>query len=87
MTEFTQGIFKFLKHQMMISSFARAVVYTIGHIVIAALCNIFITGAEVTLATADAIIEPIINGFWYYALDKAWSRDLYQTKGGYYAKK
>ena len=81
MTEFTQGIFRFLKHQMMISSFARALVYTLGHILIAALCNIFITGAEVTLATADAIIEPIINGFWYYALDKVWSRNFYQTEG------
>lgn len=80
MTEFTKGIFVFLKLQLQHSSLARALVYTTGHIVIAALCNIFITGAEVSLATADAIIEPIINGFWYYLLDKAWSRQIYTTK-------
>lgn len=80
MTEFTKGIFVFLKLQIQHSSLARALVYTAGHIVIAALCNVFITGADIFFATADAIIEPIINGFWYYLLDKAWSRQIYTTK-------
>lgn len=77
MTEFSKGIFVFLKDQLYHSSIARAVMYTIGHIIIAALCNVFITGAEIVLATADAIIEPIINGIWYYILDKTWSRKIY----------
>ena len=77
MTEFRLGIFNFLKQQLYHSSMARAIVYTVGHILIAATCNFFITGAEFHLATVDAIVEPIINGVWYYVLDKTWSRKLY----------
>ena len=77
MTEFKLGIFNFLKQQLYHSSMARAIVYTVGHILIAATCNFFITGAEFHLATVDAIVEPIINGVWYYILDKTWSRKLY----------
>ena len=51
MTEFTQGAFNFLKQQLYHSSMTRAVVYTIGHILIAATCNFFITGAQFHLAT------------------------------------
>lgn len=79
MTEFTKGIFVFLKVQLQHSSLARAIVYTVGHIFIASLCNIFITGAEIHLATADAIVEPLINGIWYYLLDKTWSRRIYKS--------
>ena len=43
-----------------------AVIYTIGHIFIAMACNRIITGASVDMAAADALIEPIINGFWFY---------------------
>jgi len=84
MTEFTQGAFNFLKQQLYHSSMTRAVVYTIGHILIAATCNFFITGAQFHLATVDAIVEPLINGVWYYILDKTWSRQIY--KGGNDAK-
>jgi len=78
MTELTKGIFVFLKLELQHSSVARAVMYTLGHIIIASLCNIFITGADVHLATADAIIEPLINGVWYYVLDATWSRSIYK---------
>jgi len=81
MTEFRLGIFNFLKQQLYHSSMARAIVYTVGHIFIAATCNFFITGAEFHLATVDAIVEPIINGVWYYVLDKTWSRKLYDNQG------
>lgn len=77
MTEFKLGIFKLIKRELYHSTLARTIVYTIGHIMIAALCNVFITGAEISLATADAIVEPIINGVWYYLLDKTWSRKIY----------
>jgi len=26
------------------------------------------------IAGVDAIIEPMINGVWYYVLDKSWSK-------------
>ena len=45
-----------------------AVIYTIGHIFVAMACNKIITGASLDMAAADAFIEPIINGFWFYFL-------------------
>ena len=45
-----------------------AVIYTIGHIFIAMTCNRIITGASLNMAAADAFIEPIIYGFWFYFL-------------------
>ena len=45
-----------------------AVIYTIGHILVAMTCNRIITGASLDMAAADAFVEPIINGFWFYFL-------------------
>ena len=53
-------------------SLLLAAIYTIGHIVIAMVCNYFITGTSLNMAAMDAIIEPIINGFWFYILHKAY---------------
>ena len=72
MKEFKQGIFETLK-DMIGTSFGRAVIYTIGHIIIAMTCNNLITGAAWDLAAADAIVEPLINGVWYYVLDRMWA--------------
>ena len=55
-------------------SIMRAIIYTCGHILIALTCNKLITNASFELATLDAIIEPIINGFWFYFLDRIWSK-------------
>ena len=45
-----------------------AIIYTVGHILIAMTCNRIITGASLDMAAADAFVEPIINGFWFYFL-------------------
>ena len=45
-----------------------AIIYTIGHIFIAMTCNRIITGASLDMAAADAFVEPVINGFWFYFL-------------------
>ena len=37
-----------------------AVIYTIGHILIAMTCNRIITGATLDMAAADAFIEPCL---------------------------
>jgi uncharacterized membrane protein len=74
MTEFKNGIFKLLK-RLGTTSLGRAIVYTIGHIIIAMTSNRLITGADWSLAGIDAIVEPIINGGWYYLLDRLWSRN------------
>ena len=55
---------KILKYE----NFYLTVIYTIGHILVAITCNRIITGASLDLAAADAFIEPIINGFWFYFL-------------------
>ena len=80
-SEFKNGIFKLLS-KLGTTSIGRAIVYTIGHILIAMTCNRLITGAEWSLAGVDAIVEPIINGIWFYMLDKLWSRNgkLFQSK-------
>ena len=72
MTEFRNGIYNTLQ-KLIGTSLGRAIIYTIGHIIIAMTCNNLITGAEWKLAAADAVIEPLINGVWYFLLDKLWS--------------
>ena len=51
-----------------------AVIYTIGHILIAMTCNRLLTGAPLNLAVIDAFIEPIVNGFWFYLLFEVFNR-------------
>ena len=51
-----------------------SVIYTIGHIFVAMMCNRIITGASLDMAAADAFVEPIINGFWFYLLFEVFNR-------------
>ena len=72
MTEFTSGIFKVVAS----TSVGRALVYTAGHIIIAMTVVSILTGASLWEAGLVALVEPTINGFWYYILDKIWSSKL-----------
>ena len=56
------------------SSITLAIVYTLGHMMIAIACVMIITGASIQLATIDAIVEPLINGVWFYVLHETWKR-------------
>ena len=56
------------------SSVTLSIVYTIGHMLIAIACVMIITGASLELATIDAIVEPLINGVWFYVLHNTWKR-------------
>ena len=56
------------------SSVTLAIVYTIGHMIIAIACVMIITGASIELATIDAIVEPMINGVWFYVLHETWKK-------------
>ena len=56
------------------SSITLAIVYTIGHMLIAIACVMIITGASIELATLDAIVEPLINGVWFYVLHETWKK-------------
>ena len=72
MTEFTNAIFKIIAS----TSVGRALVYTGGHVIIAMTVVSIVTGANLFEAGMVALIEPSINGVWYYFLDKFWSKYL-----------
>tara|TARA_S200000501_G_scaffold257997_1_gene241765 strand:- start:1424 stop:1675 length:252 start_codon:yes stop_codon:yes gene_type:complete len=74
MTEFTHGIQNALKKLISGSSVTLAVVYTLGHIVIAMTVVSVMTGASLWEAGAVALIEPTINGFWFYVLHSLWKK-------------
>ena len=77
MTEFTQGIQGAVKRLITGSSITLAVVYTLGHIIIAMSVVSLMTGASLWEAGAVALIEPSINGIWFYVLHSMWKK----TKG------
>ena len=54
----------------------RTIIYTIGHFIIAAACVMYFTGAEFAAAITNAIVEPLINGVWYFLLDKFWASKI-----------
>ena len=66
MTEFRTGIFNLIKN----TSVGRALIYTCGHIIIAMSVVSVLTGASLWEAGAVALVEPTINGIWYYFLDR-----------------
>lgn len=70
MTEFTKGIGSIFKN----NSLALALIYTMGHIVIAMTVVSTMTGASLFEAGAVALVEPAINGVWFYILHKLWKR-------------
>ena len=74
MTEFTQGAYNFLKHVIKGSSLTLALIYTIGHILIAMTVVSIMTGASLWEAGAVALVEPAINGFWFYILHSIYKK-------------
>lgn len=66
MSEFTQS------YDSLKGSFARTLIYTIGHIVIAMSVVSIMTGANFFEAGAVALLEPAINGIWFFILDRIW---------------
>ena len=70
MAEVNESIQGAIKKIAIQDSILLAIIYTAGHILIAMTCNYMITGASFDVAAMDALIEPVINGFWFYALHK-----------------
>lgn len=64
--KFTQYYFKFSQ------SLTLSIIYTIGHILIAMAVVKYMTGASLWEAGAVALIEPSINGVWFYVLHRSW---------------
>ncbi len=74
MTEFTHGIQGAVKKLIAGSSVTLAIIYTLGHIIIAMSVVTLMTGASLWEAGAVALIEPSINGVWFYILHSAWKK-------------
>jgi uncharacterized membrane protein len=74
MTEFTHGIQGALKRLIAGSSVTLAIIYTLGHICIAMTVVSVMTGASLWEAGAVALIEPSINGIWFYILHSLWKK-------------
>ena len=70
MTEFTKGIGSIFKN----NSLALALVYTLGHIIIAMTVVSTMTGASLWEAGAVALVEPAINGVWFYILHSIYKK-------------
>jgi len=70
--EFKKGIFN-VTSKMAQSSLGLATIYTLGHIIIAAAVVTIITGANWWEAGTVALIEPAINGIWFYILHKIYT--------------
>ena len=62
------------------TSIGRALVYTTGHIIIAMSVVSILTGASLFEAGLVALVEPSINGLWYYMLDRLWTRKNIQEE-------
>tara|TARA_Y100000389_G_C17253260_1_gene409199 strand:- start:538 stop:774 length:237 start_codon:yes stop_codon:yes gene_type:complete len=74
MTEFTQGIQGAFKKLLTSSSLGLALIYTFGHVIIAMTVVSVMTGASLWEAGAVALVEPSINGVWFYVLHKTYKK-------------
>ena len=74
MTEFTHGIQGAIRRLISGSSVGLALIYTLGHVVIAMTVVSVMTGASLWEAGAVALIEPSINGVWFYILHTGWKK-------------
>ena len=70
--EFTKGIWNVLTNKVE-DSILLAVIFFIGHVIIAMAVVSIITGASIWEAGAVALVEPAINSVWFYVLHKLWS--------------
>ena len=70
MTEFTTGLYESTKRIIGHSSLTLAIIFFIGHMLIAMTVVSAITGASIWEAGAVAVIEPAINSVWFYILHK-----------------
>ena len=74
MTEFTQSIQGVFQKLLTSSSLGLALIYTFGHVIIAMTVVSVMTGASLWEAGAVALVEPSINGLWFYALHKTYKK-------------
>ena len=74
MPEFTTGIQGAFNSLLRKSSLTLALIYTVGHVIIAMTVVSVMTGASLWEAGTVALIEPAINGVWFYVLHSLWRK-------------
>tara|TARA_B100000401_G_C52645011_1_gene642619 strand:- start:576 stop:812 length:237 start_codon:yes stop_codon:yes gene_type:complete len=74
MTEFTRGIQGAFMKILTGSSLTLALIYTLGHVCIAMTVVTILTGASLWEAGTVALVEPAINGVWFYVLHTGWKK-------------
>ena len=55
-------------------SIILSIIYTIGHIIIAGSVVYVLTGSTIWEAGTVALVEPMLNGLWFYLLHRLWKR-------------
>ncbi len=73
MTELTKGLVNVVKDRMD-DSILLALIFFVGHIIIAMSVVSIVTGASMLEAGTVALIEPAVNSVWFYVLHKTWKR-------------
>tara|TARA_B000000609_G_C23913854_1_gene209911 strand:+ start:113 stop:346 length:234 start_codon:yes stop_codon:yes gene_type:complete len=73
MTELTKGLVNVVKDRMD-DSILLALIFFVGHIIIAMSVVSIVTGASILEAGTVALIEPAVNSVWFYVLHKTWKR-------------
>jgi len=68
----TNEILKIVKRILNTGSLTLTCIYTLGHIIVAIIVVRVITGASWWDSGAVAMVEPLINGVWFYVLHKIW---------------
>ena len=71
--EFSKGIWNVLT-QKVEDSIILAIIFFIGHVLIAMAVVSIVTGASFWEAGAVALIEPAVNSVWFYVLHKLWKK-------------
>ena len=74
MSEFNEGLPGAVKRLITQSSISLALIYTMGHIVIAMTVVSVMTGASLWEAGTVALVEPTINGIWFFILHKTYKK-------------
>ena len=64
----------FVRQILKMDSVILALIYTFGHIIIAMNVVYWMTGASIWEAGLVALVEPTINGIWFFILHKMWKK-------------
>jgi len=73
MTEFSKGIVNVVTDRMD-ESLLLAIIFFVGHIIIAMVVVSAITGASIWEAGLVALVEPAVNSVWFFVLHKLWKK-------------